>query len=62
MNIEAAAAAIAHEVKQPLMGIIINANAGLTLLEKAPPDVPEIRETLKDIAADGRRAGETKTP
>ena len=59
MNVEAAAAAIAHEVKQPLMGIIINANAGLTLLEKAPPDVPEIRETLKDIAADGRRAGET---
>jgi signal transduction histidine kinase len=59
MNIEATAAAIAHEVKQPLMGIVINANSGLTLLEKAPLDTLEIREALKDIAADGRRAGET---
>jgi len=59
MNIEAAAAAIAHEVKQPLTAMIVNARAGLSLLEREPSNVAEIWETLADIAADGRRAGET---
>jgi signal transduction histidine kinase len=59
MNIEAAAAAIAHEVKQPLTAIVINANAGLSFVQSEPPNVVEIRETLSDIAADGRRIGET---
>src|SRR5262249_54379253 len=59
MNIEATAAAIAHEVKQPLTAMIVNARAGLSLVDKEPSNIPEIRETLADIAADGRRAGET---
>src|SRR5215475_11093784 len=46
MNIEATAAAIAHEVKQPLTAMVINAKAGLSILEKEPSNVEEIRETL----------------
>jgi signal transduction histidine kinase len=59
MNIEATTAAIAHEVKQPLTAIVVNANAGLSIVEKQPSNVAEIRETFSDIAADGRRIGET---
>jgi signal transduction histidine kinase len=40
------AAAIAHEISQPLSGIVINASAGLRMLNAAPPDVEGARETM----------------
>jgi signal transduction histidine kinase len=51
-------ASLAHELNQPLTGILANAQAGLRFLEATPPDLPEIREILKDIVDDDKRAGE----
>lgn len=51
-------ASIAHEVNQPLTGIIANAHAALRWLSRQPPDVPEATEALQRLARDGKRAGE----
>lgn len=51
------AASIAHELNQPLAGILSNAQAAERLLGRTPPDVAEARAALADIADDGRRAG-----
>lgn len=51
------AASIAHELNQPLAGILSNAQAAERLLARTPPDVAEARAALADIADDGRRAG-----
>lgn len=51
-------ASIAHELNQPLSAIVANAQASSRLLQGDPPDVDEALEALRDIAADGRRAGE----
>ncbi len=47
---------IAHEINQPLSGVITNAEAGLRWLESGDPDVHEARESLKLIVRDGNRA------
>ncbi|MHC9541311.1 MAG: ATP-binding protein [Vulcanimicrobiota bacterium] len=52
------AASIAHEVNQPLTAIQTNAQAALRLLARETPDLPEIREVLRDIVDDDRRAVE----
>jgi PAS domain S-box-containing protein len=52
------AASVAHEVNQPLTGIVSNGSAGLRMLAGDTPDVEELRETLGDIVRDGKRAGE----
>jgi PAS domain S-box-containing protein len=52
------AASIAHEVNQPLSGIISNAGAGRRLLDRGDVELRELRELLDDIVADGRRAGD----
>jgi len=52
------AASIAHEVNQPLSGIVSNASAGLRWLAGEPPNVEEVREGLRRIVRDGKRAGE----
>jgi PAS domain S-box-containing protein len=52
------ATSIAHEVNQPLAGIVSNGSACLRFLAGDPPDVEETREGLKDIIRDGKRAGE----
>jgi PAS domain S-box-containing protein len=52
------AASIAHEVNQPLSGIVSNASASLRWLNGGAPDLQEIREALGDIVRDGKRAGE----
>jgi signal transduction histidine kinase len=52
------AAAIAHEVNQPLCAIVSNAQAAQRLLAADAPDVGEVREILQDIAADSKRASE----
>src|SRR5262249_8493982 len=52
------AAAIAHEIRQPLGAIVANANAGLRWLTRTPPGLDEARDTFKDIAVAGHRADE----
>jgi signal transduction histidine kinase len=51
-------ASLAHELNQPLTGILANARAGLRFLEAAPPDLGELRGILVDIVDDDKRAGE----
>ena len=55
MTGDAVAATIAHEVKQPLTGMITNADAGLRWLDRAMPD--EAKAAFEQIVADGHRAG-----
>jgi PAS domain S-box-containing protein len=50
-------ASIAHELRQPLAALITNANAGLRWLNKAEPDLDEVRMALKRIVNNGDRAG-----
>jgi signal transduction histidine kinase/ligand-binding sensor domain-containing protein len=52
------AASIAHEVNQPLSGIVSNGSACLRWLAADKPDVNEIREAVGDMVRDGKRAGE----
>jgi len=51
-------ASIAHEVNQPLSGVVSNASAGLRWLAADTPNVGEAREDLRRILRDGKRAGE----
>ena len=55
------AASIAHEVDQPLSGVVINANACLRFLTGPAPNLDEVRDGLQAIARDGRRAGDVTT-
>jgi PAS domain S-box-containing protein len=50
------AAAIAHEVNQPLTAIVTNANFSLRELNSAIPDVEELRGAITEIVNDGARA------
>jgi len=52
------AASIAHEVNQPLAGVVSNASAGLRWLAADVPNLDEAREGLRRIVRDGKRAGE----
>jgi PAS domain S-box-containing protein len=47
---------IAHEVSQPLAGMMASAGAGARWLAAEPPDITAARATLDSIAADGKRA------
>ena len=51
-------ASLAHELSQPLTGILTNAQAGRRFLDATPPNVGELHSILADIVADERRAGE----
>jgi two-component system sensor kinase FixL len=51
-------ASIAHELNQPLSGIVSNAAAGQRFIDRGDVDLGELRELLADISADGRRAGD----
>src|ERR1700736_2315871 len=52
------AASIAHEVTQPLTGIVTNGNACLHWLAGAPPNVEKARTTVERIIRDSNRASE----
>jgi signal transduction histidine kinase len=58
MNTQAVAAAIAHEVNQPLNAIVINGGVVLQLLEKKLPQDVEVREVMNEIISDASRTGE----
>jgi signal transduction histidine kinase len=51
-------ASIAHEVNQPLAGMVTNANATLRWLARDSPDLAEAREAVRRIIRDGNRASD----
>src|SRR3989442_2814712 len=51
-------ASIAHQVNQPLSGIITNASTCLRMLAADPPDVDGARETARRTIRDGNRASD----
>ena len=51
-------AAIAHEVNQPLAGIVTNANTCRRMLALDPPDIEGARETARRTIRDAERASE----
>ena len=58
MSLGALTASIAHEVNQPLSGIITNASTCMRMLDGDPPNVDGARETAKRTIRDGRRAAD----
>jgi PAS domain S-box-containing protein len=54
-------ASIAHEVNQPLSGIITNASTCLRMLSADPPNVDGARETARRTIRDGNRASDVIT-
>jgi C4-dicarboxylate-specific signal transduction histidine kinase len=51
-------AAIAHEINQPLSGIVTNASTCLRMLDGNPPNLEGARETARRTIRDGNRASE----
>jgi signal transduction histidine kinase len=54
---DAVSASIAHEVRQPLSAMIMNANASLRWIDRAAPDLDEAKATLQRVVTEGHRAG-----
>jgi PAS domain S-box-containing protein len=54
-------ASIAHEVSQPLAGIVTNASTGLRMLTADPPNVEGAIETVRRTVRDGNRASSVIT-
>ncbi|MBV8278938.1 MAG: PAS domain S-box protein [Verrucomicrobia bacterium] len=52
------AASIAHEVNQPLAGMLTNASASLRWLAGDSPDLAEARDAIQRIVRDGSRASD----
>jgi C4-dicarboxylate-specific signal transduction histidine kinase len=52
------AASIAHDINQPLAGVVNNANAGLRWLKRQPPDIGEVEAALRRIVSDGERGAQ----
>ena len=61
MSLGVLTASIAHEVNQPLSGIITNASTCVRMLDGEPPNVDGARETAKRTIRDGRRAADVIT-
>jgi PAS domain S-box-containing protein len=51
-------ASIAHEINQPLAGIVTNGEAALRWLARDQPDLSEASAAVTRVISDGRRAGE----
>jgi len=52
------AAGVAHELNQPLTAITTYASAAERCLEKPAPDLSQVRDVVREINAEGLRAGE----
>ena len=52
------ASALAHELNQPLGGILLNAETAHQMLAKDAPDLSELRTIQAEIAEDAARAGD----
>ncbi len=51
-------ASLAHEINQPITGIVTNGNACVRWLAADPPNLDEAREAARRIVRDGKRAGD----
>jgi signal transduction histidine kinase len=51
-------ASIAHEINQPLGAILTNAETADEILKSPTPDIAELKDIVKDILHDDRRASE----
>ena len=51
-------AAITHEIKQPLTGIVTMANAALRWLSRETPDIGRARDALDKVVAAGHHAAD----
>jgi PAS domain S-box-containing protein len=60
-TLNALTASIAHEVNQPLSGIITNASTCRRMLDGDPPNIEGARETARRIIRDGNRASDVIT-
>jgi signal transduction histidine kinase len=58
MNLEAVAASISHEVRQPLSAITANGSALLRFLDHAPPNLDEARSAAERMISEGHRASQ----
>jgi signal transduction histidine kinase len=56
--LNAFASSIAHEIRQPLTGIMVNATTCLRWLGNSSPDLSEVRAAVSDIVEAGQRANE----
>ena len=61
MSLGALTASIAHEVNQPLSGIITNASTCMRMLEADPPNIDGARETVRRTIREGHRAADVIT-
>jgi len=61
MSLGTLTASIAHELNQPLSGIITNASTCLRMLGADPPNVDAARETARRTIRDGNRAANVIT-
>jgi PAS domain S-box-containing protein len=61
MTLGTLTASIAHELNQPLSGIVTNASTCLRMLATDPPNVDGARETARRTIRDGNRASEVLT-
>ncbi len=51
-------ASIAHEINQPLAGLVSNGEACLRWLDREVPDIREVRASVEQMVADSQRAAE----
>jgi signal transduction histidine kinase len=51
-------ASIAHEVNQPLAGVVTNAQASLRWLSQDPPRLDQVRSAIERVVRDGNRASD----
>ena len=58
MNVQAAAATMAHEVKQPLAVISLKGEAAQKLLKRGQPDLEKVRSALVSIVDNSHRASQ----
>jgi signal transduction histidine kinase len=61
MSLGVLTASIAHEVNQPLSGVITNAGTCLRMLDADPPNLEGARETARRMIRDGNRASDVIT-
>jgi PAS domain S-box-containing protein len=61
MTLGTLTASIAHELNQPLSGIVTNASTCMRMLATDPPDVDGARETARRTIRDGNRVSEVIT-